>query len=173
MDSTAMKILLVDDEEAVLRAIKRVFKRSHIVDLICVQDPFEAMKVVSEEEIKLVISDQRMPGMTGLELLAWINANHPDIVKIILTGDTDIQTAVRAINDIGVYKFICKPWNNDDLYWTVIRALEMVQMRRKNRELQNELDEKKRCLQRCERIYPGITSVERDDDGAIIIDEDV
>lgn len=119
-----------------------------------------------------MISDQQMPGMTGLEFLAWVNANHPEIVKIIMTGDTDIQTAVQAINDIGVYKFIRKPWNNDDLYWTVVRALEMARMQQKNRQLQAELNEKDQSLQRYERLYPGITSVDRDADGAIVIDED-
>ncbi|MEA2109574.1 MAG: response regulator [Pseudomonadota bacterium] len=173
MTTTAMKVLLVDDEAKVLQAVKRIFSRSQLVELLTVADPFAAMKMVAEEEIVLVISDQQMPGMTGLEFLAWVNANHPGIVKIIMTGDTDIQTAVQAINDIGVYKFIRKPWNNDDLYWTVVRALEMARMQRKNQEMQAELNEKDRCLERYERLYPGITTIERDADGAIVIDEDL
>ena len=171
MSSTAMKVLLVDDETAVLNAVKRIFSRSQVVELLTVEDPFAAMEMVAEGGIALVISDQQMPGMTGLEFLAWVNANHPEIVKIIMTGDTDIQTAVQAINDIGVYKFIRKPWNNDDLYWTVVRALEMARMQQKNRQLQAELNEKDQSLQRYERLYPGITSVDRDADGAIVIDE--
>ncbi len=173
MVSAEIKVLLVDDEVSVLHAVRRVFSRSKIVKLIAVEDHFEAMEVVAEQDVGLVISDQRMPGMTGLEFLSWVNATHPRIVKIIMTGDTDIQTAVQAINDIGVYKFIRKPWNNDDLYWTVIRALEMVQMKQENRELMAELDEKDRCLQRYERLYPGITSLKRDADGAIVIDENM
>ena len=173
MDVTALKVLLVDDEPGVLHAVRRIFSRSQIVSLICEQDPFAAMSVVAEQNVGLVISDQQMPGMTGLEFLSWVNATHPDIVKIIMTGDTDIQTAVQAINDIGVYKFIRKPWNNEDLYWTVIRALEMVQMKQKNQELMTELNEKELCLQRYERLYPGISSLERDADGAIIIDEEL
>jgi len=167
-----MKVLLVDDEVGVLQAVKRIFSRSQLVELMTVADPFAAMKMVAEGGIALVISDQQMPGMTGLEFLAWVNANHPGIVKIIMTGDTDIQTAVQAINDIGVYKFIRKPWNNDDLYWTVVRALEMARMQRENQKLQVKLDEKNRCLERYERLYPGITTIERDADGAIVIDED-
>ncbi len=172
MSSTAMKVLLVDDETAVLHAVRRIFSHSQVVELLTVEDPFAAMEMVVEGGIALVISDQQMPGMTGLEFLAWVNANHPEIVKIIMTGDTDIQTAVQAINDIGVYKFIRKPWNNDDLYWTVVRALEMARMQQKNRQLQAELNEKDQSLQRYERLYPGITSVDRDADGAIVIDED-
>ena len=172
MSTTAMKVLLVDDEVGVLQAVKRIFSRSQLVELMTVADPFAAMEIVAAEEIALVISDQKMPGMTGLELLAWVNANHPGIVKIIMTGDTDIQTAVQAINEIGVYKFIRKPWNNDDLYWTVVRALEMVRMQRENQELQAELNKKEQYLQRYERLYPGITNIERDADGAIVIDED-
>ena len=172
MSATTMKVLLVDDETAVLHAVKRIFSRSQVVELLPVEDPFAAMEMVAEGGIALVISDQRMPGMTGLEFLSWVNANHPEIVKIIMTGDTDIQTAVQAINDIGVYKFIRKPWNNDDLYWTVVRALEMARMQQKNRQLQAELNEKDQSLQRYERLYPGITSVDRDADGAIVIDED-
>ena len=172
MSSTAMKVLLVDDETAVLHAVRRIFSHSQVVELLTVEDPFAAMEMVVEGGIALVISDQQMPGMTGLEFLSWVNANHPEIVKIIMTGDTDIQTAVQAINDIGVYKFIRKPWNNDDLYWTVVRALEMARMQRKNRQLQAELNEKDQSLQRYERLYPGITSVDRDADGAIVIDED-
>ncbi len=173
MSSTAMKVLLVDDETAVLHAVRRIFSHSQVVELLTVEDPFAAMEMVVEGGIALVISDQQMPGMTGLEFLAWVNANHPEIVKIIMTGDTDIQTAVQAINDIGVYKFIRKPWNNDDLYWTVVRALEMARMQQKNRQLQAELNEKDQSLQRYERLYPGITSVDRDADGAIVIDEDL
>jgi len=172
MSSTAMKVLLVDDETAVLHAVRRIFSHSQVVELLTVEDPFAAMEMVVEGGIALVISDQQMPGMTGLEFLSWVNANHPEIVKIIMTGDTDIQTAVQAINDIGVYKFILKPWNNDDLYWTVVRALEMARMQQKNRQLQAELNEKDQSLQRYERLYPGITSVDRDADGAIVIDED-
>ncbi len=172
MSSTAMKVLLVDDETAVLHAVRRIFSHSQVVELLTVEDPFAAMEMVVEGGIALVISDQQMPGMTGLEFLSWVNANHPEIVKIIMTGDTDIQTAVQAINDIGVYKFIRKPWNNDDLYWTVVRALEMARMQQKNRQLQAELNEKDQSLQRYERLYPGITSVDRDADGAIVIDED-
>lgn len=173
MTTNAMKVLLVDDETAVLHAVRRIFGRSQLVELLTVQDPFEAMKIVADGEIALVISDQQMPGMTGLEFLSWVNATHPEIVKIIMTGDTDIQTAVQAINDIGVYKFIRKPWNNDDLYWTVVRALEMAGIRQKNLELQAELDEKDRCLQRYERLYPGITTIERDANGVIVIDEEL
>ena len=172
MSSTAMKVLLVDDETAVLHAVRRIFSHSQVVELLTVEDPFAAMEMVVEGGIALVISDQQMPGMTGLEFLSWVNANHPEIVKIIMTGDTDIQTAVQAINDIGVYKFIRKPWNNDDLYWTVVRALEMARMQQKNRQLQAELNEKDQSLQRYERLYPGITSVDRDADGTIVIDED-
>ena len=173
MSTTVMKVLLVDDEAAVLNAVRRIFSRSQIVELVTVLDPFEAMKVVAEGEIDLVISDQQMPGMTGLEFLSWVNATHPGIVKIIMTGDTDIQTAVQAINDIGVYKFIRKPWNNDYLYWTVIRALEMARIKHENQELMAELDEKDRYLQRYERLYPGITAIERDVDGVIVIDEEL
>ncbi len=173
MSSTAMKVLLVDDETAVLHAVRRIFSHSQVVELLTVEDPFAAMEMVVEGGIALVISDQQMPGMTGLEFLSWVNANHSEIVKIIMTGDTDIQTAVQAINDIGVYKFIRKPWNNDDLYWTVVRALEMARMQQKNRQLQAELNEKDQSLQRYERLYPGITSVDRDADGAIVIDEDL
>ena len=122
-------------------------------------------------DLRLVISDYLMPGMDGLEFLAEVSQVRPEIVRIILTGHADLETTLRAINEVGVYKFILKPWNKHDLYWTVVRALELEEARRENRELKKRLEEQAQMVERIEQLYPGISHIRRDRDGAIILNE--
>ena len=92
------------------------------------------------------------------------------MIRIILTGHADLETTLRAINEVGVYKFILKPWNNHDLYWTVLRALELSVVRRENRDLKERLKEQAQLVKQIEEIYPGISRIDRDQDGAIVLE---
>ncbi|MBN2331641.1 MAG: response regulator [Deltaproteobacteria bacterium] len=165
------KVLVVDDEPSVLKAIQRIFRHSDMIHLILSGDPVAALNIALTSDIDLIVTDQQMPGMTGLQLLAQLNEKKPEMVKIILTGMADVQTAVQAINEVGVYKFILKPWNNDDLYWTVVRTVEMILMQREKAMLVQEISKKDACLRRIENIYPGISDIKRDEDGTIVIDD--
>ena len=166
------RILVVDDESRVVNAVRRIFATSSFIKVECSTSPQEALSMVKKfADLHLVISDYLMPGMDGLEFLAEVSRMRPEIVRIILTGHADLETTLRAINEVGVYKFILKPWNNHDLYWTVIRALELEEARRENRELKKQIEEQAHLVARIEELYPGISRVERDQDGAIVLDE--
>jgi DNA-binding NtrC family response regulator len=116
------KIMVVDDEQANLRLLERLFR--HDYEVIKSESGEEALRLLGQHDIALLITDQRMPGMTGVELLKRTAMMRPHMVRIILTGYTDVETLVEAINSGLVYKYVTKPWNNEDLRLTVSRALE-------------------------------------------------
>src|SRR5260370_6597137 len=116
------KILVVDDESANLRALERIFRHDHRV--LTARSGPEALAILEQHDVALLISDQRMPGMTGIELMQKTVQLRPHMVRILLTGYTDVSTLIEAINCGHVYKYVTKPWNNDDLSVTVSRALE-------------------------------------------------
>ncbi len=171
-DNDFHRILIVDDESRVVNAVRRVFAASSFIRVEVSTSPEEALQLVERSaDLRLVISDYLMPGMDGLEFLAEVRRMRPEIVRIILTGNADLETTLRAINEVGVYKFILKPWNNHDLYWTVIRALEFEEARRENRVLKERLNEQAHLVARIEELYPGISRIKRDRDGAIVLEE--
>jgi two-component system sensor histidine kinase/response regulator len=115
------KILVVDDEEANLRALERIFRKEH--NVLMARSGNEALGLLEQHDVALLISDQRMPEMSGIELLQKTVKLRPHMVRILLTGYTDVNTLIEAVNCGHVYKYVTKPWNNDDLSVTVNRAL--------------------------------------------------
>ena len=116
------KIMIVDDELVNLRTLERLFRRDHQV--LLAPSGAEALTLLEQHDVALLISDQRMPEMTGIELMKNTVALRPQMVKILLTGYTDVGALIEAINCGLVYRYLTKPWNNDDLRITVNRALE-------------------------------------------------
>jgi response regulator RpfG family c-di-GMP phosphodiesterase len=116
------KILIVDDEAANLRTLERVFREDYGV--LTAVSGAEAMTLLEQHDVALMIADQRMPTMTGIELLNQTVALRPHMVRILLTGYSDVSALIDALNSGHVYKYLTKPWNNDDLRLTVSRALE-------------------------------------------------
>jgi len=110
-------ILAVDDEPANLRMLERLFRKDYRV--LTATSGEEALTVLSREDVSLIITDQRMPGMTGIELLRKSMRTNPDTMKIILTGYTDLDALTEAINTTRVYKFVNKPWDPLALKQTV------------------------------------------------------
>jgi DNA-binding NtrC family response regulator len=90
----------------------------------------KALLKINNDKIDLVVSDQNMPGMSGMQLLERLRAEHPDVVTIILTASGEVETAVKAVNEVGAYQFILKPFNVMDLRLRVKRALEYKQLLR-------------------------------------------
>ena len=129
------KILIVDDEAANLRALERLFRDGY--EVLTAGDGAEALKLLQQHDVALLITDQRMPEMTGIELLKKTVLLRPRMVRIILTGYTDIEALVEAINCGQVYRYVTKPWNNDDLRLTVTRALEHFETNKRRAELQS------------------------------------
>lgn len=116
------KILIVDDEAANLRLLERLFQRQY--EVFTAASGIEALEVLRQHDISLIISDQRMPVMTGIEFLKRASELRQHTVRIILTGYTDVNALVEAINSGVVYKYVTKPWINEDLQQTVQRALQ-------------------------------------------------
>jgi DNA-binding NtrC family response regulator len=120
--SVTYKIMIVDDEPANLRTLERLFRLDYQV--ITAPSGAEALALLDRHDVALMISDQRMPAITGIELMTRTVAIRPQMVKILLTGYTDVGALIEAINSGLVYRYLTKPWNNDDLRTTVGRALE-------------------------------------------------
>lgn len=130
-------LLFVDDEENVLNAMKRLFRRENY-RIFLAKSAEEAFTVLQKEKIQLIVSDHRMPVMTGAEMLAKVKQLYPDIIRIMLTGYADVNAIMGAVNEGAVYKFITKPWNDEDLRLTVGLALEQYDLIQENRTLKKE-----------------------------------
>ncbi len=149
--SQSYRILLVDDELNVLRALQRIFRRENY-RISTASNGNEALDLLSTEDFHLMISDYLMPGMNGAELLRRAKEIQPEMIRIMLTGHADTNAVMGAINEGAVYKFILKPWNDDDLRITVALALEQYDLIRKNRELKKENEKKSKEITALSRI---------------------
>lgn len=149
-------ILLVDDEENVLNSLARALK-NNAYTILTAADGAEALKVAKSRFIDLIICDYKMPGMNGIELLEKIKTFNPDVLNILLTAHADLDMAIEAINKAVLYKFILKPWDNDSLRLTVLRALEQRSLVLKNRQLNKEIEQKDKILNDLEILYPDLT----------------
>ena len=114
-------LLAVDDEPANLRMLERLFRREYRV--LTANNGREALEILANEEVALIITDQRMPGMTGTELLRHSLRSSPETVRIILTGYTDVDSLTDAINTTRVYQFVSKPWDPIALQQLVREAI--------------------------------------------------
>ena len=127
-------LLFVDDEENVLKALKRVFMEENY-KLLIASNADQALELIDRENIQLVISDFKMPGMHGVDLLREIKKRKPNIIRIMLTGHADVQAVMGAVNEGAVYKFITKPWNDEDLRLSVSLALQQYVLVKENKIL--------------------------------------
>lgn len=130
-----VSLLAVDDEAFILNALKRLLRRSQF-ELRTAGSGEEAWELLQREPADVVISDQRMPGMTGVQLLSRVRDHAPDTVRIILSGYSDAQSITDAINEGAVYKFIAKPWDDAQLLLTLNEAAELHRTRLQTRQLQ-------------------------------------
>lgn len=116
------RVLLVDDEENILRSLQRILRREPW-ELTTASSGEQALAAMAEHKYDLVISDARMPGMDGPTLLAEIRRKYPWCIRILLTGYADITSTIKAINDGQIYRYISKPWDDDELRLTIRQAL--------------------------------------------------
>ncbi len=132
--SKQINILVIDDEENILKSLKRIFINDTF-DVATTTNPDEAMAILSREKIKVVISDHRMPTISGVEFLRRVKEQFPDIVRILFTGYADVSAAEEAINVSQVYRFINKPWNVSELKGVIYQAIQYYDLVRENRKL--------------------------------------
>ena len=138
------KILIVDDEPSVLNSLKRTLRKEH--DVILSQDGFSAIQVLNEQEIAVIIADQRMPKMNGVTLLEKAMEIQPDTARILVTGYSDIQAVINAINEGNVYYYIHKPWEPEDVRLIIRQAIDRYNLVQTNRSLVAEIEETNRRL---------------------------
>ena len=129
-------VLLVDDEESILNSLRRLL-RGQPFEVLLAGSGAQALEIMAAQRIDLVMSDARMPGMDGAQLLAEVHRLYPATSRILLTGYADVTTIIKAINEGQIHRYISKPWNDEELPLILNQALEHQRLQRLTRE-QNE-----------------------------------
>ncbi len=163
-------VLFVDDEQHILNALKRVV-RGENYRVLTANDPHEALDIVRNEDVDIVVSDHLMPGMDGIEFLSKVRQIKPATMRIILTGHAQLNMAIEAINQGQVYKFMTKPWDDAVLLQELRLAARVVMLERQNLKLKAEVERQAHLLEDMEKQFPGITTVRKDEKGRIVIDD--
>lgn len=140
--SETIKILCVDDEKNVLRALNRVFLDCDY-EIITAESGSEGLEILNQTDtVQIVISDYRMPQMSGVDFLQEVYRNWPDTLRIVLSGFADMSVIMGAINEGHIYQFIQKPWDDDKLKATISKALDHYFMQQRMISTEKELIEK-------------------------------
>lgn len=156
------QILIVDDEPDVLASLRRQLRREF--DVYTAQGADQALAILGKRNIQVIVSDQRMPGVTGIELLARARREYPNATRLLLTAYADLQGVIEAINSGQVYRYITKPWDPDEIRMAIGDALErswlmdenqrlLVDLTRANAELEIRIAERTAVLAESERRY--------------------
>ena len=140
-----INILYVDDEQSNLSAFKASFRR--IFNIFLAESASEGMKILQENEIHIILTDQRMPEITGVEFLKSIIEQYPDPIRMLVTGYTDIDVIKDAINTGQIYKYIEKPWDNDYMKLIIDKAFEVYSLRKENIQLTKDLEDTNKQLE--------------------------
>jgi DNA-binding NtrC family response regulator len=164
------KLLLVDDEPNLTSALVRSLDRSQF-EIFTADSAQQALLILAGNDIDVVVSDERMPGMTGSQLLSEVRKRWPNTIRMILSGQADLEAAVRAINEGEVYRFLLKPCHPKELQMTIQQGLQQKKLMAQSRKLLQEHQKNVNLLETLEKDNPGITKVELDEDGAIMLDE--
>ncbi len=128
------RVVIVDDEEMVLTSLKSFLNLETVYDVVGFKNPLEALEFIKNNDVDLVVSDYLMPEMDGISFLGEVRQFKPDIPRIILTGYADKENAIKAINEVGLFQYIEKPWDNDDLLIILRNGLERSQLLKKLQE---------------------------------------
>jgi FixJ family two-component response regulator len=131
-------LLLVDDEVNITNALKRTLRRDGYTILIA-NSGKEGLALLANHEVGVIISDQRMPHMTGVEFLRKVKLHYPETIRIVLSGYTDLESVTNAINEGAIYKFLTKPWEDNLLRENIREAFELHEMEQENLRLSREL----------------------------------
>lgn len=164
-------LLIVDDEDNVRNALKRSLRKEDYV-IFTASGPEEGLEVLRQQAIDVVISDHLMPRMTGLEFLKLVRDRHQGVGRIMLTGHADMETAIKAINEGEIYRFLQKPWDDIELKVVLHLSFEQVELERENRRLLAMVRKQAEYIRDLETKYPGISHVVRDAEGAIVLSDE-
>ncbi|MDP2031415.1 MAG: response regulator [Thiobacillus sp.] len=131
-------LLIVDDEPNILTALVRLFRRDGY-RLLSASNGQEGLSLLAENEVGVIISDQRMPGMSGIQFLSKAREKWPDTVRIMLSGFTELSSVTDSVNKVAIYKFMTKPWDDDALREVVRKAFHLNRVTRENTHLNSAL----------------------------------
>lgn len=173
------KIMIVDDEPNILNSLKRIFNKEKDIEIETYDKPKDALKRAQTSLFDLFISDYRMPEIDGVEFLTETKKLQPESMRIILSGYTDLDALLGAINQAHIYRFISKPWDDYGLITTVKQALEYRNILVENRRLADtvreqleELNKRKTTLEKLQEEHPTLVEINWADDGSIIVDDE-
>ena len=141
MNDNLHAVLCVDDEKNILNSLKRLLRKEGY-RLFTASSGEDAFAILEDNDVNLVLCDQRMPGMSGTEFLAIVKKQYPDVIRIILTGYTEVNAITESINQGHIYKFFLKPWNDQNLKLEIKQALDQYDLICANKKLHKEVLEK-------------------------------
>lgn len=164
------KIVIVDDEDMVIKTLKTLLKIEGFSNVDIFNDPELALGHIKENPCDLIISDFIMPKMNGIEFLSKAKQYQPDTTQILLTGYADKENAIRAINEVGIFKYIEKPWINDDIILNIKNGIERTRLKGQLKAKIEELEEANRTLEKKveERTVKLNTIIENLTDGLVV-----
>lgn len=154
-------LLLVDDEENIVAALRRLLRAEGWL-LLSATSAEQALELMARHEVDVILSDQRMPGMTGVELLRRAKQLYPDTIRLVLSGYTELQSITDAINEGAIYKFLAKPWDDEQLRAHLREAFALKEMADQNRRLDEEVQAANRELAELNRRLQTLLSAQRE-----------
>ncbi len=163
-------VLLVDDEPHLLESSRHVLRREPL-HVLTAHSGEAALRVLSEERVDVLITDEHMPGMSGTDLLRRTKQEYPGVIRILLTGAPSLDMAIKAINEGEVFRLLTKPCGPVDLVSTIRNALMLKRLAHASTRVLAKANHQREVMRRLERSHPGITHLERDESGAIMLDE--
>lgn len=163
-------VLLVDDDIEILEMFQKLLRREPY-EINLAPSAEEAFTVLAENKISVVVSDERMPGMNGTEFLARVQLEYPDVMRIMVTGHSSVDVAMRAINEGQVYRFLLKPVRASELGSAIRDALTEWDLRHASEASLDREQRREAALAELESQWQGLTQIERDDSGAIVVPE--
>lgn len=152
---TKYTVLFVDDEPNILRALGRLFHGDHM-NILTASSGDEAFEIIRNNKVQVLVTDNIMPGMQGVELVRKVRDISPDTLRIILSGHSDMEAVLNAVNESEVFRFVLKPWTDADLKATVHIALAQYSLQQDIGNLKRELEEKDRLLKYLKNHFPDL-----------------
>jgi two-component system probable response regulator PhcQ len=162
-------ILIVDDEEQVREILSRHLECPEY-NIHCANGVLQGLEMLDAEIIDVVISDYKMPGISGTEFLTMVKNKYPEIERILITAYGDLEMAVRAINNGEIYRFFTKPCNFAELSVAVRQALEHRELFRNAKRLLSAYKIQSMAMKKLEKQYPGLTEIQKTETGSFVID---
>jgi DNA-binding NtrC family response regulator len=163
-------VLIVDDDPPVVEALRRTLHREGY-RLFVAYDAAQALSVLENESVDVLVSDLEMPEMNGLELLARVRAQWPEVVRIVLTGGGSLESAISAINQGEVHRYLTKPWSNDQLREMMRATMARLEALRGPARAQVLSRAQETLRRELDAQYPGILEVVRSDE-VYVVDDD-